>query len=678
MPSGGTVAAMEVDGGAAASLVGAPWSSFRRTWTDGTGFLVWQDLTAVLPTYAADQPLRKLLNGLSGYAVPGRILAIMGPSGSGKSTLLDSLSGRLSSNVLLTGNILLNGRQRRMDYGVVAYVTQENVFLGTLTARETVAYSARLRVPAKDVKALVESTLEEMGLVDCADHPIGNWHLRGISGGEKKRLAIALEILTGPPLLFLDEPTTGLDSASAYFVALTLRQMARDGRTVVASIHQPSSEVFALFDDLCLLSSGEPVYFGDAKVATEFFAQVGFRCPSRRNPSDHFLRCVNSDFDHVNATLKGSLQIRNREVGISADPLTNLSTTEIKAMLISRFKTSEYAKIVQERIEEISAIRGLPLDPVKGSQASWFRQLSTLTRRSTVNMVRDFGYYWLRIIVYIIVSICVGTIFFDVGSSYTSIMARAACGGFISGFMTFMSIGGFPSFIEEMKVFYYERSNGHYGVAVYILSNFLSSFPFLFVMCLCTAAITYNMAKFRPGFVYWAYSALVLLSSIASIESLMMIIAAIVPNFVMGIVTGAGIMGIMMMTSGFFRLLRDLPKPVWRYPMSYISYGSWALQGGYKNDLIGMEFQPLEEGRPRMTGAEALEVLYGIDTRRSKWWDLAAIVLLVVVYRIIFFLVVKFNEKASPLLRQMYNRATVHRLKRRSSFFKKSTLISSR
>jgi ABC-type multidrug transport system ATPase subunit len=109
----------------------------------------------------------------------------------------------------------------------------------------------------------------EMGLQDCADRMVGNWHLRGISGGEKKRLSIAIEILTRPHLLFLDEPTSGLDSASAFFVIQTLRNIARDGRTIISSIHQPSSEVFALFDDLFLLSGGETVYFGDAKMAIE-------------------------------------------------------------------------------------------------------------------------------------------------------------------------------------------------------------------------------------------------------------------------------------------------------------------------------------------------------------------------------------------------------------------------
>lgn len=95
---------------------------------------------------------------------------------------------------------------------------------------------------------------------------------------------------------------------------------------------------------------------------------------------------------------------------------------------------------------------GLEVENEKGDRASWFKQLSTLTRRSFVNMCRDVGYYWLRIIIYVIVSVCVGTIYFDVGTSYTAIFARGACGGFITGFMTFMTIGGFPSFIEEMKV----------------------------------------------------------------------------------------------------------------------------------------------------------------------------------------------------------------------------------
>lgn len=145
--------------------------------------------------------------------------------------------------------------------------------MGTLTPRETITYSAHLRLPTsmtkEEVNDIVEGTIMEMGLGDCADRLVGNWQVRGISGGEKKRLSIALEILVRPRILFLDEPTTGLDSASAFFVVQALKNISRDGRTVISSIHQPSSEVFALFDDLFLLSGGEAVYFGEAKLAVQ-------------------------------------------------------------------------------------------------------------------------------------------------------------------------------------------------------------------------------------------------------------------------------------------------------------------------------------------------------------------------------------------------------------------------
>ncbi|XP_077242382.1 ABC transporter G family member 15-like [Tasmannia lanceolata] len=633
-----------------------------------SAYLVWENLTVVLPNYGKG-PTKSLLHGLNGYCEPGRIMAIMGPSGSGKSTLLDSLAGRLASNLVLTGEVLLNGKKKRLDYGVVAYVTQENTMLGTLTVKETLTYSAHLRLPTtmskREINEVVESTLIQMGLEGCTDRTIGNWHLRGISGGEKKRLSIALEILTQPHLLFLDEPTSGLDSASAFFVIHTLRNIARDGRTVISSIHQPSSEVFALFDDLFLLSGGEAVYFGDAKLSIEFFAEAGFPCPSRRNPSDHFLRCINSDFDRVAATMKGSQRIRESEA--TSDLILKMGTSQIKAMLVKKYKSSEYAKKARRRIQEISLIERSVVEWNKGSQASWWKQLSTLSRRSLVNMSRDIGYYWVRIIIYITVAICVGTIYFDVGTDYTAILARASCGAFVTGFMTVMSISGFPSFIEEMKVFYHERLNGHYGVGVFILSNFISSFPFVLAVTLCSGTILKCLVKFHPGFSHFAYFIMNLFGGIAVIESLMMIVASLVPNFLMGILIGAGLQGITMMSAGFFRLLSDLPKPVWRYPISYITYGAWSFQGGLKNDMIGLEFDPLTPGDPKLSGEDVLQTIFKISVKRSKWWDLAFIFVLLVSYRFIFFLILKFKERTSPLFRMLYAKTTLLQLKKRTS-----------
>ncbi|KAJ9164326.1 hypothetical protein P3X46_023919 [Hevea brasiliensis] len=641
-------------------------------------YLVWENLTVVLPNFG-NGPTKRLLQGLCGFAEPGRIMAIMGPSGSGKSTLLDSLAGRLSRKVIMTGNVLFNGKKRRFDSGV-AYVTQEDVLLGTLTVRETITYSANLRFPTtltkEEIADAVEGTISEMGLQDCADRLIGNWHLRGISGGEKKRLSIALEILTTPRLLFLDEPTSGLDSASAFFVIQTLRNIARDGRMVISSIHQPSSEVFALFDDLFLLSGGETVYFGESKMAIEFFAEAGFPCPKRRNPSDHFLRCINSDFDAVAATLKGSHRIR--DVPTTSDPLMNMATAEIKARLIEKYRCSNYARRAKARIKEISAVKGLEIETEGGSQATRWKQLSTLTRRSFLNMSRDVGYYWARIAIYIIVSICVGTVYHDVGYGYTAILARVACGGFITGFMTFMSIGGFPSFIEEMKIFYREKLNGYYGVTVFILSNYFSSFPFLVAIALASGTICFYLVKFRSGFSHYAFFCLNIFACISVIESLMMVVASLVPNFLMGLVTGAGIIGIMMMTSGFFRLLPDLPKPFWRYPVSYINYGAWGLQGAYKNDFLGLEFEPLVPGEPKISGEFIITNVFGVPLDHSKWWDLSAIFLILLCFRILFFVVLKFKERASPIVKDLYSKRTLQKLEKRPSFRKMPPFDSKR
>ncbi|CAN6481685.1 unnamed protein product [Victoria cruziana] len=322
---------------------------------DVSAKLTWKDLTVTVTV--ANGETHRVLEGLTGYAEPGSLMALMGPSGSGKSTLLDALAGRLATNAFLSGSVLLNGRKRKLSFGTAAYVTQDDHLLGTLTVRETISYSARFRLPDNmplaERQALVESTIIEMGLQDCADTPIGNWHLRGVSGGEKRRVSIALEILMRPRLLFLDEPTSGLDSASAFFVTQTLRSLARDGRTVIASIHQPSSEVFELFDRLCLLSGGRQVYFGKVSEAHEFFAQAGFPCPSLRNPSDHYLRCINSDFDKVKATLKGSMKLRFER---SDDPLDKITTSEAIRTLLDAYNKSQYRYDAMQRVDEISKI----------------------------------------------------------------------------------------------------------------------------------------------------------------------------------------------------------------------------------------------------------------------------------------------------------------------------------
>uniref|UniRef100_M1BEC9 ATP-binding cassette transporter n=1 Tax=Solanum tuberosum TaxID=4113 RepID=M1BEC9_SOLTU len=510
-------------------------------------YLTWKDLWVTVPDKKSGR--RAILQGLTGYVQPGEVLAIMGPSGCGKSTLLDTLAGRLDSNTRQTGEILINGRRQSLAFGTSAYVTQDDTLMTTLTVKEAIYYSAQLQLPdsmsRSEKRDRAEQTIREMGLQDAMNTRIGGWSVKGLSGGQKRRVSICIEILKRPKLLFLDEPTSGLDSAASYHVMNKIVQLAKqDGRTIVASIHQPSSEVFQLFHNLCLLSSGRIVYFGNISNANEYFALNGFPCPTMRNPSDHYLRTINKDFD---------IDI---EKGVGG----KATATEAIDILVKSYKTSQGCQQVQRKVSEICQQSGGE-EAKKGSQAGFVTQCMVLTRRSFVNMYRDLGYYWLRFAIYIALCLGVGTIFHDIGHDYGSIQARGSMLMFVAAFLTFMAIGGFPSFVEDMKIFTRERLNGHYGVAAYVVGNTFSSIPYLILISVVPGALAYYLVGLQKGFDHFAYFALVLFATMMLVESLMMIVASIVPDFLMGIITGAGIQGVMMLNGGFFRLPNDLPKP---------------------------------------------------------------------------------------------------------------------
>ncbi|KAH9549331.1 hypothetical protein CY35_10G012600 [Sphagnum magellanicum] len=630
--------------------------------------LTWKDLSVTV----VGRP-QALLQNISGYAEPGSIMAIMGPSGSGKSTMLDALAGRLSKTIALqTGEILLNGHSRKnktMCYGTAAaYVTQSDDLIATLTVKEYLHYAADLRLPSShalitraEKREIVNNTIQQMGLQECANTHVGNWHLRGLSGGEKRRLSIALEILPRPRLLFLDEPTTGLDSAAAFFVVTTLRNLARDGRTVISSFHQPSSEVFELFDNLTLVSGAELKYFGVATDACQHFATAGFPCPELQNPSDHYLLAVNTDFDQLRTALQqGSNSTWADMESSSMDPLDRMTAKQVVEILAEVYQKSDYAAATMSRIQ-LQTAKTEGFQVVKTSSRNWqqhanfWTQCWSLTRRSFTNMKRDIGYYWLRSIIYILLSICLGTIYWRIGFQYSSILGRAGCMAFVGGFLTFMSIGSFPSFVDDMKVFSQERMNGHSGVMVFVISNSLSSLPFLFFIAFVSGSIIYLMVQLHHGFDHYIDFVLLLFVELACADSLMMAVASVCPSVLVGILIGSGIqVWVFLLMSGFFRLPSDLPKPVWRYPTSYLAFHMYAMQGMFKNDFLGLTFGSFilngDAITSKIPGYYVVEQIYGIQTKRGKWMDLGILLGMIFMYQLLFLICIKLNEDFQPLV----------------------------
>ncbi|KAI3850888.1 hypothetical protein MKX03_035943 [Papaver bracteatum] len=618
--------------------------------TEDGVLLTWDDLWVTVPSSGSGSSSnnnngRALLQGLNGYAQPSEILAIMGPSGSGKSTLLDALAGRLASNTKQSGSIKVNGRKQALAFGTSSYVTQDDALTATLTVKESIYYSAMLQLPESmtnfEKKERAETMIREMGLQEAMNTRIGGWNNKGLSGGKKRRVSICIEILTRPKLLFLDEPTSGLDSAASYHVMDRIMNLTQQcGMTVIASIHQPSSEVFDVFHNLCLLSSGRTVYFGPTSAAYEFFALNGFPCPTMRNPSDHYLRTINKDFDQASL-----LKNIDTEQDCAGNKLT--TTEEAINILVESYKSSQFFLQVRHQVSEISNKGGYLKKEVKLTSSQSF----VLTRRSFVNMYRDLGYYWLRLGVYVLVSICLGTIFYDIGHDFGSIQARGSMLMFVATLLTFMSIGGFPSFTEDMTIFGRERLNGHYGVAAFVIGNTLSSIPYLLINTLIPGAIAYYLVGLQKGLEHFVFFVLVMFISVILVESLMMVVASIVPNYLMGIIIGSGIQAIMMLNVGFYRLPDELPNPFWKYPMYYIAFHRYAIEGLYKNEFEGLSFPGSQSSSSStITGEEILETIWHMPMGYSKWIDMVILFAMVVLYRLIFFSIIKISEKIKSIL----------------------------
>ncbi len=261
---------------------------------------------------------------------------------------------------------------------------QDDALMATATPREALKFSATMRLPAEtssqEVEEMVNRLLDELGLTVCADVLIGGALIKGISGGQRKRTSVGIEIITSPTLLFLDEPTSGLDSFSAFNLVTLLKKVAADNCTILCTIHQPSSEVFFLFDIVIYMKDGIVFYQGPVDQIVPFYSKLGFECPDNYNPSDFVMNLAQSD------TVE-ALQAKNLFVPVPAD-----------------FKHQEGSS---------KKLGDVELDFVV--QSSFVKQVGALTRREITNCFRDIAGLVSRFGVTIILNLLFGLIFLNAG-----------------------------------------------------------------------------------------------------------------------------------------------------------------------------------------------------------------------------------------------------------------------
>lgn len=238
---------------------------------------------------------KHLMRAVTGKIMPGRVTAVMGPSGAGKTTFLSALSGK-ATGCHMSGMILINGKNESIySYKkIIGFVPQDDIVHGNLTVEENLVFSARCRLPSDlpkpDRVLIIERVIESLGLQAIRDSLVGTVEKRGISGGQRKRVNVGLEMVMEPSLLILDEPTSGLDSSSSQLLLRALRREALEGVNVCMVIHQPSYSLFKMFDDLILLAKGGLfVYQGSVKKVEEYFSGLGINVPERVNPPDHYI-----------------------------------------------------------------------------------------------------------------------------------------------------------------------------------------------------------------------------------------------------------------------------------------------------------------------------------------------------------------------------------------------------
>ncbi|PFH50042.1 hypothetical protein AMATHDRAFT_86062 [Amanita thiersii Skay4041] len=327
---------------------------------------------------------RTILDSISGSVKPGQVMAIMGASGAGKSTLLDILA-RKSKRGSVNGTILVNGREVPDDEfkAVMGFVDQEDTLMSTLTVYETVLYSALLRLPrdmsieAKQFRTL--ETLNELGILGIKDMRIGDTGHRSISGGEKRRVSIACELVTSPSILFLDEPTSGLDSFNAFNVIESLVSLARNyNRTVVFTIHQPRSNIVALFDALIVLAMGKLVYSGDFAKCQEYFQSIGEPCPPGFNIADFLIDLT------MNASLNSSRNETPDLIPPPTEDASNLGDEErglgsrfVGLPIRSRTSTSSNGEETELQTRRAESISSATSNYIKGKTSQLLEAITT-------------------------------------------------------------------------------------------------------------------------------------------------------------------------------------------------------------------------------------------------------------------------------------------------------------
>ncbi|KAL3421408.1 ABC transporter [Phlyctema vagabunda] len=577
----------------------------------------WQGINVTVKDHKTKQP-KLLLDNVDGVVEAG--------NGCGKTTLLNVLAHRdAAANAKVEGETLVNGSTVSTSTfrQISSYVEQEDALIGSLTVRETLHFAARLAhtntMSKSDRLRQVEKLLDSFGLRKQANALIGTPIRKGISGGQKRRTSVASQLIKGPKIMFLDEPTSGLDSSASWEVMSFVKAMAKQyNLIVIASIHQPSTTTFELFDKLLLLSGGKTHYFGAVAEVTTQFEEIDLPIPSRMNPAEFLLDIMNIDFSNNQEFAESRLQDVQRN-----------------------WIASSRAKRTTTYLELLKANR-TPLTAPKRPRSNFIIILMTLVHRAFIKSYRDVVAYGIRILMYTGLAIMMGTVWLRLHTVQEDIQPYINAIFFGSAFMSFMAVAYVPSFLEDRATFIKERANGLYGATAFMISNFIIGLPYLFLIAVLFSCIVYFLTNLQPtarAFFMWI---MWLFLDLLAAESLVVLISSIFPVFVISLALTAFANGLWMSVGGFL-VPRTILNVFWRYVFHYIDYQSYVFQGMMVNEFehrtyrcgegCSCMYQTELASECRISGTGVLDQ-YGYKTDQKGQW-IGILLAIIICYRIL-------------------------------------------
>ncbi|KAH7657268.1 Monosaccharide-transporting ATPase protein [Dioscorea alata] len=610
-----------------------------------------------------------ILDDVSGIIRPCRMTLLLGPPGSGKTSLLLALAGKLDSSLKVSGRVTYNGHgmDEFVPQRTSAYIGQHDLHIGEMTVRETLTFSARCQGVGTRYEMLTELSRREkeanikpdpdidvymkaisvegqetvvtdyilkiLGLDICADTMVGDAMIRGISGGQKKRVTTG-EMLVGPAkALFMDEISTGLDSSTTYQIVNSLRQSVHIlGGTALIALLQPAPETYDLFDDIVLLSDGQIVYQGPREHVLEFFGSMGFKCPERKGVAD-FLQEVTSRKDQHQYWSRGD------------EAYTYVSVNEFSEAFQS-FHVGR--KLGDELATPFDRSRNHPAALTTSKYGISKKELlKTNIEREWLLMKRNSFVYIFKIVQLIILATIAMTVFLRTKMHRNEIEDGVIfLGAMFIGLVTHL-FNGFAELamtIAKLPIFYKQRDLLFYPSWAYGLPTWILKIPISFLECAVWIVLTYYIIGFDPNIerFFRHYLLLVLVSQMAS--GLFRLLAAVGREMVVADTFGSFAQLVLLVLGGFLISREKIKKWwIWGYWASPLMYAQNAVA---VNEFLGHSWDKIVDSSNITLGVQILKFRGIYVDKNWYWYGVAGLVGYMMIFNIFF---IYFLDWLDPL-----------------------------